>query len=134
MCLPFSIVSEIPCYPLSSTWFCNLKNSMFQGSCFNRITIQGKLCETSSGTFSREMLDREKCYILDCDAEVYVWMGRCTSISERKTSITATEVRKPSFPPYVMLAFPSQKCPFHVSSTLLSLICTSRALTSTLNH
>ncbi|XP_021864178.2 villin-1 isoform X3 [Spinacia oleracea] len=55
------------------------------------ITIQGKLCETSSGTFSREMLDREKCYILDCDAEVYVWMGRCTSISERKTSITATE-------------------------------------------
>lgn len=55
------------------------------------INIQGKLCETLTGLLSREMLAREKCYMLDCDAEVYVWMGRCTSITERKTSITATE-------------------------------------------
>ncbi|XP_021720685.1 villin-1-like isoform X1 [Chenopodium quinoa] len=55
------------------------------------INIQGKLCETSSGFLTREVLDREKCYMLDCDAEVFVWMGSCTSITERKTLITAVE-------------------------------------------
>ncbi|XP_048504657.1 villin-1 isoform X3 [Beta vulgaris subsp. vulgaris] len=55
------------------------------------INTHGKLCETVTDSLAREMLAREKCYMLDCDAEVYVWMGRCTSMTERKISVTATE-------------------------------------------
>ncbi|KAL5580762.1 hypothetical protein UlMin_013204 [Ulmus minor] len=55
------------------------------------ITLQGKLCETGSGSFSKEMLEPDKCYMLDCDAESFVWMGRQTLVTERKTSITSTE-------------------------------------------
>ncbi|KAL2898696.1 Villin-1 [Bienertia sinuspersici] len=55
------------------------------------INTQSKLCETATALLSREMLAREKCYMLDCDVEVYAWMGSCTTITERKTSITAIE-------------------------------------------
>lgn len=43
------------------------------------------------------MLETDKCYMLDCDSEIFVWMGKHTSVTERKTSISATEVR--IFPP-----------------------------------
>jgi hypothetical protein len=32
--------------------------------------------------------------MLDCGAEIFVWMGRNTSITERKKSISVTEVKK----------------------------------------
>ena len=59
----------------------------------NRITTQGKLCQTGTDSLNKKMLETDKCYMLDCGAEIFVWMGRQTSISERKISISATEVR-----------------------------------------
>lgn len=58
----------------------------------NRINLQGKLCETGSNAFSKEMLETEKCYMLDCDGEIFVWMGRQTLLTERRTTIRAVEV------------------------------------------
>ncbi|PON63017.1 Villin [Parasponia andersonii] len=55
------------------------------------INTQGKLSQSGSGSFTREMLEADKCYMLDCEAEIYVWMGRLTSVTERKTSISAAE-------------------------------------------
>ncbi|XP_059660858.1 villin-1 isoform X2 [Cornus florida] len=55
------------------------------------ITTQGQLCQCGTNTLNKEMLDTNKCYLLDCDTELVVWMGRNTSIMERKTSISAVE-------------------------------------------
>ncbi|XP_062085157.1 villin-1 [Humulus lupulus] len=55
------------------------------------ITFQGKLSQSESDSFTREMLEADKCYMLDCEAEIFVWMGRLTSVTERKTSISAAE-------------------------------------------
>ncbi|GMY10606.1 villin-1 isoform X2 [Fagus crenata] len=55
------------------------------------ITTQGKLCQTGTDSLNKKMLETDKCYMLDCGAEIFVWMGRQTSISERKISISATE-------------------------------------------
>lgn len=38
------------------------------------------------------MLESNKCYMLDADTQIFVWMGRATHITERKTSISAAEV------------------------------------------
>ncbi|KAJ8767437.1 hypothetical protein K2173_017481 [Erythroxylum novogranatense] len=42
-------------------------------------------------SLTRELLDTNKCYILDCGVEVFVWMGRNTSLDERKTASGAAE-------------------------------------------
>ncbi|GAB4859960.1 actin filament capping [Ancistrocladus abbreviatus] len=55
------------------------------------ITMQGKLSLCATELLNREMLTRDKCYMLDCGVEAFVWMGRSTCITERKTSISATE-------------------------------------------
>nr|GMD69271.1 villin-1 isoform X1 [Ipomoea batatas] len=55
------------------------------------INTQGKLCEIGSGALNKEMLDSNKCYMLDCNTELFLWMGKCTSVTERKTSISAAE-------------------------------------------
>nr|XP_027110980.1 villin-1-like isoform X2 [Coffea arabica] len=55
------------------------------------ITTQGKMCENAPGMLVKEMLSSDKCYMLDCEAEIFVWMGRSTSMTERKASISATE-------------------------------------------
>ncbi|RDY13488.1 Villin-1, partial [Mucuna pruriens] len=56
----------------------------------NRINLQGKLCETGSNAFSKEILETDKCYMLDC-GEIFVWMGRQTLLTERRTAIRAVE-------------------------------------------
>lgn len=60
--------------------------------------MQGKLCQTGSDAFSKEMLETDKCYMLDCDSEIFVWMGRQTLLTERRTAIKAIEVRVSCFP------------------------------------
>ncbi|XP_043719356.1 villin-4 isoform X2 [Telopea speciosissima] len=51
-------------------------------------------------SLTRELLDTNKCYILDCGMEVFVWMGRNTSLDERKSASSAAEelVRGPDRP------------------------------------
>lgn len=55
------------------------------------INTKGKLCESGTNPLNKDILSIDKCYMLDCDTEIFVWMGRTTSITERKTSISATE-------------------------------------------
>ncbi|KAL8233011.1 hypothetical protein R6Q57_002789 [Mikania cordata] len=55
------------------------------------ITLQGKFTQSGSGRLKRSMLESNKCYMLDGDIQIFVWMGRITSITERKTSISAAE-------------------------------------------
>ncbi|XP_057545488.1 villin-4-like [Amaranthus tricolor] len=40
---------------------------------------------------TRDLLDTNKCYILDCGNEVFVWMGRNTTLDDRKSSSGAAE-------------------------------------------
>ncbi|XP_076946933.1 villin-1-like [Bidens hawaiensis] len=55
------------------------------------ITLQGKFTQSGSGRLKRSMLESNKCYMLDADIQIFVWMGRITSLTERKTSISAAE-------------------------------------------
>ncbi|XP_043725223.1 villin-1 isoform X2 [Telopea speciosissima] len=57
------------------------------------ISAQGKLCQigTDSDLLKKEMLNADKCYMLDCGTEIFVWMGRSTTITERKKSISSIE-------------------------------------------
>ncbi|XP_068638444.1 villin-1 [Aristolochia californica] len=55
-----------------------------------RITKNQMSCIESS-SLQKEMLSADKCFMLDCDCEIFVWMGRNATISERKTAISATE-------------------------------------------
>uniref|UniRef100_A0A0D9WCY5 Gelsolin-like domain-containing protein n=1 Tax=Leersia perrieri TaxID=77586 RepID=A0A0D9WCY5_9ORYZ len=49
------------------------------------------LVPVESHVLEREMLNSDRSYILDCDAEVFLWMGMTTLVSERRTSVTALE-------------------------------------------
>ena len=39
----------------------------------------------------REMLDSNKCFLIDTGHELFVWTGRNTSIEERKAGVLAAE-------------------------------------------
>ncbi|XP_043692454.1 villin-2-like isoform X1 [Telopea speciosissima] len=43
------------------------------------------------GELSKSMLENKKCYLLDCGAEVFVWVGRVTQVEERKAASQAAE-------------------------------------------
>ena len=52
------------------------------------------------GELSKSLLENYKCYLLDCGAEVFVWVGRVTQVEERKAACQAAEVmllQVPSF-------------------------------------
>ncbi|KGN53839.1 villin-2 [Cucumis sativus] len=40
---------------------------------------------------SKSLLENNKCYLLDCGSEVFVWVGRITQVEERKTAIQVAE-------------------------------------------
>ncbi|XP_048320848.2 villin-3 isoform X1 [Ziziphus jujuba] len=43
------------------------------------------------GELSKSLLENNKCYLLDCGAEVFLWVGRVTQVEERKTAMQAAE-------------------------------------------
>ncbi|XP_020585776.1 villin-2-like [Phalaenopsis equestris] len=43
------------------------------------------------GSLSKAMLENNKCYLLDCGAEIHVWVGRVTQLEERKAACKAAE-------------------------------------------
>ncbi|XP_054822780.1 villin-4-like [Prosopis cineraria] len=53
--------------------------------------VKGQAEPIESDSLIRELLDTNKCYILDCGLEVFVWMGRNTSLDERKSASAAAE-------------------------------------------
>ncbi|CAL9039137.1 villin-2-like [Musa acuminata AAA Group] len=42
-------------------------------------------------TLSKATLENNKCYLLDCGAEIFIWVGRVTQIEERKAASKAAE-------------------------------------------
>ncbi|TYH36428.1 hypothetical protein ES332_D13G264300v1 [Gossypium tomentosum] len=52
---------------------------------------KGKADPIEVDSLTRELLDTDKCYILDCGLEVYVWMGRNTSLDKRKSASSVAE-------------------------------------------
>ncbi|KAI3801340.1 hypothetical protein L1987_29444 [Smallanthus sonchifolius] len=43
------------------------------------------------GELSKSLLENNKCYLLDCGSEVFVWVGRVTQVEERKAVMQAAE-------------------------------------------
>ncbi|XVF34161.1 hypothetical protein REPUB_Repub18cG0034700 [Reevesia pubescens] len=52
---------------------------------------KGQIELVEADSLTRELLYTNKCYILDCGLEVFVWMGRNTSLDERKSASGAAE-------------------------------------------
>ncbi|KAF3590379.1 hypothetical protein DY000_02027602 [Brassica cretica] len=52
---------------------------------------KGQANPVEGDSLKREMLDTSKCYILDCGLEMFVWMGRTTSLDDRKVASGAAE-------------------------------------------
>ncbi|GAV87443.1 LOW QUALITY PROTEIN: Gelsolin domain-containing protein/VHP domain-containing protein, partial [Cephalotus follicularis] len=43
------------------------------------------------GELSKAMLENNRCYLLDCGSEVFLWVGRVTQVEERKVASQAAE-------------------------------------------
>ncbi|XP_050383825.1 villin-3 [Argentina anserina] len=43
------------------------------------------------GELSKSLLENNKCYLLDCGSEIFVWVGRVTQVEERKAASQAAE-------------------------------------------
>jgi len=67
----------------------NGKDSAFTSKllCLNK----GQAVPIEFGVLTRELLDSTKCYLLDCGSEIFVWMGRETTLEERKRAGSAAE-------------------------------------------
>ncbi|GJR31906.1 villin-4-like protein [Tanacetum coccineum] len=52
---------------------------------------KGQAEPVAADSLTKELLDTNKCYLLDCVGEIYVWMGRGTSLDERKAASGAAE-------------------------------------------
>nr|GEW24758.1 villin-4-like [Tanacetum cinerariifolium] len=52
---------------------------------------KGQAEPVAADSLTKELLDTNKCYLLDCVGEIYVWMGRGTSLDERKAASGAVE-------------------------------------------
>lgn len=83
-------------YPqLNSDSICNLElvcKTIFVHFPVCRINKRN-LAPMEAHFLEREMLKSDRSYILDCGAEIFLWIGMTTLVSERKTSATALEVR-----------------------------------------
>jgi hypothetical protein len=56
----------------------------------------GQLNPIVESPLTKGMLESNKCYLLDCGAEIFVWMGRITNLEERKAASIIAEVRTKS--------------------------------------
>ncbi|XP_042003124.1 villin-4-like [Salvia splendens] len=52
---------------------------------------KGERTIIEADTWTRDLLDTYYCYILDCGSEVFVWMGRNTSLDQRKAASSAVD-------------------------------------------
>ncbi|RVW30266.1 Villin-4 [Vitis vinifera] len=69
----------------------SLPAKLFWGAFLLFKHFEGQAEPVQADSLTRELLDTNKCYILDCGVEVFVWMGRNTSLDERKSASSAAE-------------------------------------------
>ncbi|KAL9998733.1 putative villin/Gelsolin, ADF-H/Gelsolin-like domain superfamily [Helianthus debilis subsp. tardiflorus] len=43
--------------------------------------------------YSKSSFETDKCYLMDCGFEVFVWVGRATQVDDRKAATQAAEVK-----------------------------------------
>ncbi|CAK9322854.1 unnamed protein product [Citrullus colocynthis] len=55
------------------------------------LSIDGGEVKVVDGELSKSILENNKCYLLDCGAEIFVWVGRVTQVEERKAAIQVAE-------------------------------------------
>ncbi|XP_058096931.1 villin-2-like [Magnolia sinica] len=51
----------------------------------------GEVKMVAEGPLTKAALENNKCYLLDCGAEVFFWVGRVTQVEERKAASQAAE-------------------------------------------
>ncbi|GFP82043.1 villin-4 [Phtheirospermum japonicum] len=51
----------------------------------------GEAVPVEADSWTRELLETNKCYILDCGADVFVWVGRSTSVEDRKAASSTVD-------------------------------------------
>ncbi|ONK78389.1 uncharacterized protein A4U43_C02F18270 [Asparagus officinalis] len=51
---------------------------------------EGEL-KLEDGPLTKAMLENSKCYLLDCGAEIFVWVGRITQVDDRKSACKTAE-------------------------------------------
>ncbi|CAN4123769.1 unnamed protein product [Withania somnifera] len=66
-----------------------IKDTYHDGKC--EVAAIGKAEPVEIESLARELLDTNGCYIVDCGVEVFVWMGRNTSLDERKAASGAAD-------------------------------------------
>lgn len=52
---------------------------------------------------TKSILENTKCFLLDCGAELFVWVGRVTQVEDRKAACAAVEV---NLQPNVLVLLP----------------------------
>jgi hypothetical protein len=63
-------------------------------------TVNCYVCSINNGqlklediVLTKSILENTKCFLLDCGAELFVWVGRVTQVEDRKTASAAVEVK-----------------------------------------
>lgn len=54
-------------------------------------SITGGQLKEEDGVLTKALLENNKCYLLDCGAEVFVWVGRVTQVDDRKAAYQEAE-------------------------------------------
>ncbi|XP_073157084.1 villin-4-like isoform X3 [Henckelia pumila] len=54
----------------------------------------GEAVPVDADSLTRELLDSYKCYMVDCGAEAFVWMGKNTSLTASKTVDAGMSLRE----------------------------------------
>ncbi|URD82050.1 Villin headpiece domain [Musa troglodytarum] len=54
-------------------------------------SINGGQLKLEEDNPSKALLENNKCYLLDCGAEIFVWVGRVTQVDDRKAASKAAE-------------------------------------------
>ncbi|CAA2983914.1 villin-4-like [Olea europaea subsp. europaea] len=52
---------------------------------------KGQVETIEAESLTRELLDTNRCYVLDCGTKVFVWMGRNTSLEERRAASVSVD-------------------------------------------
>ncbi|KAK1414071.1 hypothetical protein QVD17_29810 [Tagetes erecta] len=53
--------------------------------------IKGQAERVAADTLTKKLLETYSCYLLDCGSELYVWMGRSTSMDDRRSANKVAE-------------------------------------------
>lgn len=53
---------------------------------------KGEAKPVEADSLAKQLLESNKCYILDCGIEVFLWVGKSTSLKERKSLSSTVNV------------------------------------------